>query len=243
MVNIWPIIAQLLGSGCPLCGFPGDGLCRRCTAALPYNRHPCPRCALPLPESAPPESLCARCQARPPGFDRAVAPLLYVSPVDDLVSGLKYHRRLALGRILGDLVADTLADGPGGRSSGSRDWPQLLLPIPAARARLRGRGFNQAAELASGIGRRLGIQVAHEGLSRVRDADPQRGLNARQRRRNLRGAFSCGGRLPARVALVDDVITTGATADEASRALKHAGVEMIELWAVARTPLEGYRGP
>ena len=80
MVNIWPLFSQVIGGGCPLCRRPGDGICRRCARALPYNRHPCPRCALPLPEAAPPGMLCAECQARTPSFDRVLAPLLYLAP-------------------------------------------------------------------------------------------------------------------------------------------------------------------
>jgi len=231
MVNIWSYFAQIIGSGCALCRAPADGLCRACLdAALPRNLHPCPGCALPLPDGAPVHTLCAACQARAPSFDRAFAPLLYTAPLDDLIAGFKYHRRLPLGRILGRVLAQTLVDRPG--------RPQLLLPVPATPDRLRERGFNQAAELARTLAVHLDIAWTTRRLHRTRDAGPQRGLTRRERRRNLHGAFACRGRLPPHVALVDDVITTGATAEEASRALKEAGAERVEVWAVARTPLE-----
>ena len=108
MVNIWPFFDQITGAGCPLCRAPGDGLCAACLDALPRNPKPCPVCALPLPVPAAPGTLCADCQIRRPAFDRAVAPLLYLAPVDDLVSGFKYQHRLHLGRVLANAVAPTL---------------------------------------------------------------------------------------------------------------------------------------
>jgi len=241
-----------------------------------------------MPQELGPALLCGDCLSQAPAFDRALAPLLYQAPIDDLMAGFKYHHRLHWGRILGDLLADHLAcrshrfpaaggDTPAltGRTRYSRfdvvpatpspsstacapPWrrldtlatkngeicrlahnaapPQLLLPVPATAARLRERGFNQAAELARRLALRLGIPWRTGHLLRIREADHQQGLSAPQRRRNMRGAFACRGRLPARVALIDDVITTGATAQAASAALKGAGVEWVEVWAVARTP-------
>lgn len=228
MVYIWSTFARIIGGACPLCRAPADGLCAACLATLPRNLNPCPRCALPLPATAPPGRLCAACQARPPAFDLAFAPLLYAAPVDDLVARLKYHRQLALGPALAGVLAEAMRGRP--------DPPALLLPVPVDAARLRERGFNQASELARVLADRLGIPWQAGLLRRVRAADPQRGLTRRQRRRNLRGAFACDGGLPAHVALVDDVMTTGATAEEAGTTLKRAGVKRVEVWAVARTP-------
>ena len=105
MVNIWPIIDHLAGGRCPLCNQPGQHLCAPCTAALPHNHHPCPRCALPLPADVPAGVYCAECQARTPAFDVVIAPLVYQTPVDELVVGFKYHRRLYLGPLLAGIVA------------------------------------------------------------------------------------------------------------------------------------------
>lgn len=227
MVNIWPGFASLIGSSCALCRAPSDGICGACLAALPRNVHPCSRCALPLPDDAPPASLCAGCQARTPTFDRVVAPLVYSAPVDDLIGAFKYHQRLPLGRVLAGVLGEAL---------GGHRTPQLLLPVPATPDRLRERGFNQAAELARILAARLGIPWDAGRLYRARAAGAQRGLNRRERQHNLRGAFACRGSVPPHVALIDDVMTTGATAEEASRALKRAGAAGVEVWAVARTP-------
>jgi ComF family protein len=228
MVNIWPIISQLVGDRCPLCHTPGDDLCTSCDAALPHNHHACRSCALPLPASARPGSQCAHCQRRPPAFDRALAPLLYQSPVDDLIAGFKYHGRLDLGRLLAARMATAIER--------ETDHPALLLPVPMDPRGLARRGYNQASELARQLSRATGIPWAGGRLRRLHSAQHQRGLGRRARLRNIRGSFAVCGRLPAHVAIVDDVITTGATVTELSRVLRSAGVDRIEVWAVARTP-------
>lgn len=234
MVNICAFFSHLIGGRCALCQAPADGLCGACLASLPRNLHACRRCALPLPDAAPAGSLCAACQTRPPPFDLAVAPLRYARPVDDLIGRFKYHHQLPLGRVLGGLLGHAV--------QGRHDLPSLLLPVPASAARLRTRGFNQAAELVRTLAGHLGLDWNAGQVYRTRDADPQRGLSRGERRRNLRGAFACRGRLPSHVALVDDVITTGATVEEAGRMLRRAGVKRLEVWAVARTPLRADTG-
>lgn len=233
MVNIWSLFDQFIGSCCPLCRAPGPGICSGCVADLPHNGHPCRRCAVPLPPGVPSGGECGDCQAHPPSFDSTVAPLLYQAPVDELVAGFKYHHRLDLGRVLADRLADA-ADGRPGR-------PQLLLPVPMDRRSLARRGFNQTVELTARLSRRLGIPWAADRLHRPAARHQQRGLGRRARLRNIRGSFRVSGRLPAHVAIVDDVVTTGATVEELAATLRKAGVERITVWAVARTPREHIR--
>jgi ComF family protein len=228
MVYIWQVIDQLLAPGCPLCGAPTATICSACRAMLPVNDRHCGRCALPLPAGMADGALCAGCQRSPPDFDATVAPLRYVSPVDNLVGRLKYRHELALGRDLGDLLHAALDP--------TAAWPTLLVPIPSSARRLRERGFNPAAELARQVARRSGIPWATDRLLRVRQDKAQQGLGRRARLRNLRGGFAGRGRVPAHVALVDDVMTTGATASEASRQLRLMGARRVEVWVVARTP-------
>jgi len=228
MVNIWPFFSQVIGSVCPLCQQPGADFCPHCIQSLPYNRHPCPYCALPLPAESPAGIACHECQSDIPSFDRVLAPLLYQPPVDGLVAGFKYHHRLHLGPMLAHILADAVGYDEKGI--------KLLLPVPMQAHGLRERGFNQAAELTRCLSMRLGIPWATAPLIRIRGSDHQQTLKRRQRQRNVRGVFSCRGTLPAQVALIDDVMTTGATAEEASRILKAAGVERVEVWTVARTP-------
>lgn len=228
MVYIWQIFDQLLGPGCPLCGAHGASLCSPCRTELPFNHRPCGRCALPLPDGMVAGALCAGCQRSRPVFDNVIAPLRYASPVDQLVGRLKYRHELALGRDLGDLLYAAVDD--------ARSLPALLVPVPSSPGRLRERGFNPAAELARRVARRSGIPWTTDRLARLRHGEAQQGLGRRARLRNLRGSFEGSGRVPEHVALVDDVMTTGATANEASRELRRIGARRVEVWVVARTP-------
>ena len=179
------------------------------------------------------EMVCARCVASLPllasGMHRVVAPFEYRFPVDRLVQRFKFAGDLAVGRWLALQLAMRARRQP---------RPDLLVPVPLTRTRLRTRGFNQSVEIARAVSRALRIPAAMRLLERTRDAPPQAGLTRRARRANLRGAFRCrGGALAGRrVALIDDVVTTGATADAAARALRRAGAVRVDIWAVARTP-------
>ena len=164
-------------------------------------------------------------------FDAICARYEYRFPVDRLVQRFKYAGDLAVGKWLAAQLALHARAAPA---------PQLLVPMPITRARLRERGFNQAVEIARVVSRALRVPAAARALERTRDAPPQSRLGRRARRANLRDAFACTRPLGARhVALIDDVVTTGATASAAARALKRAGVERVDVWALALTPGPG----
>jgi ComF family protein len=185
-------------------------VCAACIAALPEQRTPCAHGDAPV------------------DFDAIVAPYEYRFPVDRLVQRFKYAGDLAVGKWLATQLAAHACGFPG---------PQLLVPMPITAARLRQRGFNQAVEIARVVSRRVRVPTCARLLERTRDAPPQSGLGRRARRANLRDAFACRQPLGVRhVALVDDVITTGATADAAARVLKRAGAERVDVWTLARTP-------
>lgn len=213
---------------CTLCADPGAGdlpLCEPCAATLPWQGRACARCAQPLPGG----SLCPRCLRRPPPQRYAFAALRYAPPVDRLVGSLKFGRRLAHARLLGALAAAALETAP---------LPPLtaLVPVPLHRSRLRRRGFDQALELAREIGRRRGVPV-WDGVRRVRATPAQSELSAAARRRNLRGAFALRAAPPAgTLAVVDDVMTTGATVEALARALLAGGAEAVVVLVAARTP-------
>ncbi|MFK2878247.1 ComF family protein [Rhodanobacter hydrolyticus] len=219
----------LLPWRCLLCGAAGaDGmdLCADCAAEVPRNRTCCVRCALPLATTA---AVCGECVRRAPPWDAAWAPFRYGWPLDRLESRFKFGRDLAAGRTLATLWR---------REAMSLPKPELLLPVPLHRVRLRQRGYNQARELAKPLGRHLGVPLRHDVLSRCRGTTAQTDLDAAGRRRNVRGAFvlRAGIALPAHVAILDDVMTTGATLAECSRVLKRAGVQRVDVWALARAP-------
>ncbi|MGQ9685423.1 MAG: ComF family protein [Thiobacillaceae bacterium] len=211
---------------CLLCGARchGSPLCPACLADLP--RLPatrCPQCALPTPTG----EVCGACLKRPPRFDRCRAVYAYVYPADVLVKRLKYASELALAGFLAEQLAQEVAPHP---------LPDLILPMPLHPRRLGERGFNQAVELGRRLSARLGVPMRRDACQRMRDTPAQAGLDLKERRRNLRGAFHCGPDLKGlRVALLDDVMTSGASLDELARAARNAGAIGVEAWVVART--------
>ena len=214
---------------CLLCGAAGDhdiDLCVDCAAELPRNRSCCARCALPLATAA---LMCGECQRRAPPWSAAWAPFRYGWPLDRLESRYKFGADLAAGRVLSTLWQ---------REPCPIDLPQLLLTVPLHHSRLRQRGYNQALELARPLVRELGVPLRHDVLQRLRRTDAQTELDAIGRRRNVRGAFAMrpGIELPAHIAILDDVMTTGATLAECARVLKRHGVRRVDVWALARAP-------
>ncbi|ATG75546.1 competence protein ComF [Zobellella denitrificans] len=197
-------------------------ICRQCRDELPRLERPCPLCAFPL---AVEDAHCGRCQRRPPPWQRLRVLADFVPPYTRLVHDLKYQHRALNGRLLGQLLAEAVEP----------PWPEAILPVPLHWWRQLRRGYNQAGEIARGLADRLAIPVDNRVLRRVRATAAQTHLNRRQRRRNLRGAFALGAMNYRHVALLDDVITTGATMAELTRLLHTAGVERVEVWAPCRT--------
>lgn len=229
MVYNWLKRAQLTlyPPYCALCDAPGHDeldLCAACRADLPRMGNACAACAAALPTDA--VSLCPDCSRQRPPFDAAAAALPYEPPVDWLITRLKFRRHLSHARILGALLADRVADRP---------RPDYLLPVPLHPARYRERGFNQAAEIAAAVGRRLGVPVADSLARRIRATDHQADLPARKRYANVRGAFAADPAVAGlRLAIVDDVATTGYTVKALAYELGKAGAVHIQLWSAAR---------
>jgi ComF family protein len=147
-----------------------------------------------------------------------------------LIGGAKFRSRLNLARLLGQCLALSLSER-------DAEMPGLIVPVPLHSKRLRERGYNQALEVARSLGRELSIPIAAGCCARVLATAPQAGLEQKERRRNIRGAFDVLRPPPAdRVAIVDDVVTTGSTVSELARVLLKAGVKRVDVWAVARTP-------
>jgi len=214
------------GGSCYLCrGAAGGVLCAECDGDLPRLAAPaCPRCALATRGGA----LCGRCLAQPPAYDETLAALAYAFPADVLVQALKFRSELALAPFLGALLAARLPRGA---------RVDFILPVPLSATRLRERGFNQALEIARHVAAATGCALAPQLAERSRDTPPQVDLPLVERARNVSGAFRCTRALPgAEVALLDDVMTTGATLDELAATLKRAGAAKVVNWVVARTP-------
>ncbi len=232
-----PLRDLILPASCIRCGvlLGGEpGVCSECWQALDFlaGQSVCQRCAEPLPERyADPQTECARCKARPPHFDRAVAALVYDEAARGLVLGLKYGDRLHAVPVLARMMA-----GCAGPMVSNAD---VIVPVPVHAGRLRQRRFNQSAELARQISQHCGVPVSY-ALTRHRATRSQSGGRA-ARARNVADAFSVNNPhhfAGKAVVLVDDVLTTGATADACAAALKAAGAAHVSVLALARA-----RGP
>ena len=221
----------LLPGTCMLCSArvaAPQAFCADCESALPRLTDACPQCAVPMAHSDASGQHCGACQKRPPAFFRTHALYRYARPIDGFVQALKYRRRLELARVFGERLAEALAP----RVTGSVD---LIVPVPLHPARLRERGYNQSLELARPIAARLSLPLDYRCLWRSRPTAPQASLALSQRRRNVRGAFAAAPTVAKlRVAVVDDVMTTGHTVNEAARCLRAAGAKSVQVWVLAR---------
>lgn len=228
ILNYCAEIAQhVLPGVCLLCGARAErsNLCTPCRADLPHlPPGRCPRCAAPGTADA----LCGACLRRPPLSDRVIAACAYTYPLDRMIRSFKYAGNLAVGRLLADLIVAEARSEP---------LPDLIVPMPLSRERLRERGFNQALEIARMVVAELGVPLASEACIRVRHAPPQSGLDWDARAKNIAGAFACAQDMAGlSVAVVDDVVTTGATLNEIARVLRACGAARVAGWIAARTP-------
>lgn len=197
-------------------------LCGPCLEDLPWlAASRCAQCAVPLPTG----NVCGACLDRPPRFDCVEAVFAYGFPVDGLVHACKYGGRLALAGLLGRQLARATARGV-----------DAIVPMPLAPRRLAERGFNQALEIARPVAHATGIPLLRYACRKVADTPPQAQLPWDERARNIRRAFVCDADFSGmRVAVVDDVLTTGATLNELARVLRKAGAVEVVGWVVART--------
>jgi ComF family protein len=214
-------LARLFGGSCYLCRGAATGLlCAACDADLPRLAPlRCPRCALESPRG----EVCGRCLTEAPHYDATVAALAYEFPADALVHALKFRGELALAGLLGGMLSQKIPS----------EEIDCVIPVPLSASRLRERGYNQAVEIARHVTRgKLDLALCE----RSRDTPAQMDLPYAERQRNVRGAFRCTRALAGRnVAVVDDVMTTGATLNEIALVLKEAGAARVVNWVVART--------
>ncbi|KJJ98178.1 amidophosphoribosyltransferase [Pseudomonas sp. 21] len=221
---------------CLLCGGTAEPaalpLCAGCDDDLPWLTGHCVICALPLPTT---DLACGQCLRRAPAFQKVETPLRYGFPVDALITRFKHQANAPLGRLLGQLLARHLRHA----FDEGLARPERLIPVPLSRRRERQRGFNQAALLADWIAEPLGVPVDKRLVLRTQDTPAQQGLDAATRKRNLRNAFvlADGAMVDGlHLALVDDVLTTGATAERIARLLRRAGARRVDVYCLARTP-------
>lgn len=199
-------------------------ICAACDAELPYaSSARCPVCAVPLPQA----EICGECLRTPPAFDSAQAVFNYAYPVDGLLAAYKFSGQLSLAQLFAQKILTRLD---------CETLPDVIVPMPLHAERLKQRGFNQALEIARKVGRQLSIPVDSGSCMRIRATPAQVGLTRGERLKNMRGAFYCANNFAGkRIAIIDDVMTSGASANALSKSLRELGAAEIQLWLVART--------
>lgn len=223
---------------CLLCDETTDTtfpICTACETELPWLGDQCQQCALPLAMSG---LSCAQCTRHLPAFDEVAAPWLYQFPIDSLITRFKHQGNWPMGRLMAQLLGQFLQH----RFDENLPRPDFLLPIPLATKRLRQRGYNQAGMLADWLGAQLQLPIEDRLVNRTLETPAQQGLDAKARKRNLRGAFVLVDEEKIKhkhIALVDDVLTTGSTADVIARLLIKAGARRVDVYCLARTSKPG----
>ena len=205
----------------------GQWFCANCLIELKCVNSPCTLCGL---ETATKDSFCAACLYDPPRWQKLVAPLIYQGLSRDLLLQLKYAESLHPANSLVTRLIDYYRN--------ISPAPEVLLPVPLHQQRLLDRGYNQAFEIARILSQLLDIPVDTRALRRIRDTTSQSGLSAAKRRENIRHAFVYQPKTPyVHVAVVDDIITTGSTANEITKTIHGAGCPQVEIWGLARVSM------
>ena len=225
------LITTIYPPRCVLCSNPGfddKDICELCYHDLPWIESACIQCAIPLASHNGDQLRCGQCLQKPPAFDYSMSLFSYETDTIKLVHQLKFNEKLAYSRLLGSMLADAVIRY-------GAELPDCILPVPLYKKRLRQRGFNQSLELARPIANTFNIPLDVQSVKRALDTQSQTGLNKKQRRKNIRGAFQIVQPLNAQhIAIIDDVVTTTSTVNELARILKRAGAERVDIWSIAR---------
>lgn len=217
-----------LPSICALCSqFHRSNLavCGSCIELLPTLGIACRLCAYPLPDAH--HLVCGRCIKSPPHIDRTFVAYRFEEPLRGLLHNFKYYNGLYLSSFLSDLIVQALPD--------ELRKPQCLIPVPMHPKRIKLRGFNQSVILTKSVAKKLRLPFDITSCQKTLNTAPQASLDGKQRQKNLRHAFQTKKIPYQHVALIDDLLTTGATANELALTLKNSGVKQVELWCCART--------
>ncbi|KPJ92749.1 MAG: hypothetical protein AMJ53_08745 [Gammaproteobacteria bacterium SG8_11] len=233
-MNNWIINIQslLMPPTCTLCAAPGVGqrdLCEPCHQSFPVNDLACAYCAIPLTEGH--IGVCGQCLQTPPPYHRAIAAWRYEPPVDYCIQRLKFNKDLVFARLLAGLFAEHLSK----IYIKPEDKPDAIIPVPLHVKRIRERGFNQSVEIAKVIAHRLNIPLDLQSCRRPKMTQPQADLPAEVRKQNVKGAFSFNPvKNYHRIALLDDVMTTGHTLNELTKTIQQLSDCAVEVWICAR---------
>ncbi len=210
-------------------GHHGIDLCQRCLQRLPWVKYACSRCALPLSSSN--SSNCGACSNRELYFDHTSTPFQFDGFIRDAIYQFKFNHKLNQGKLLAELLLRHIEEK-------QLEIPELIIPVPLHKKRMRQRGYNQALEIARLVSKQIDSELDYDTVYRNRDTNVQMELPAKQRHKNVKGAFSLKENSTflknKHVCIVDDVMTTGNTVNEVAKCFKMAGVERIGVWCIAR---------
>jgi ComF family protein len=215
---------------CSLCGADSSlkiDLCKDCLDDLVCTSSACIRCGLPLPGQSG-SSFCGQCLRKPPQYHGTFAAFTYNTPLTGLITQLKFSGKIQLARVLAEAWLQRYANT-------DIPLPEAILPVPLHWRRIWSRGYNQALEIARPLARHFNLPVLNGYVQRTRHTAAQSSLVSRQRKANVRGCFKLARRIPyERIAIVDDVVTTGSTVQELARVLAAEGIREIYVWCIAR---------
>lgn len=228
--NCLKIIQTLLPQRCLLCdaGSGNKPICNDCLHDLPaLTKERCPVCALPTFNA----EICGHCLQHPPAFDATIAAFSFVFPMDALLRALKYRGELSVAEIAANGIISSLT---------SQHLPDLLIPMPLHPQRLQERGFNQAMEISRRIARHTQCLLSTNNIIRLRHGEPQASLPLHKRAKNVKGVFAVNDAVGTdlrgkHIAVIDDIMTSGASLNELAKTLKKAGAARVECWVAART--------
>jgi len=226
--NIWLNNTQK----CVFCDKPEkNNICSNCRADLPWLEHCCHICALPLRSKAT-NLICKKCIEQRPHFNQVIAAFNYRFPIDIAITKSKNEQQRQHLQWLGHLLTIRLM-----KHYTSSSMPQIIVPVPISAKKKLLKGYNQTQQLTKIVGSKLNISYDDQVLAKVKDTPAQATLTAKQRKKNLVGAFKANTHNYQHVAIIDDVLTTGSTANELAKMLINSGVKTVDIWVLARTPI------
>jgi ComF family protein len=231
MVNNWLDIIQdrVFPPTCLLCNLSSNvfDICEPCAISLEKNSNCCYRCGETFESSISAPKICGKCIYTPPAYDETHAPFIFQSGMRYLIHNLKFHKSYKNSRLLGRLISESLQNATG--------LPELIIPVPLHPIRYRQRGFNQSLEIARTVSNQLKIPLDYSSCQRRKYTLQQSDLPAKRRKNNLQNAFTIARPIKAdHIVILDDVMTTGATANELAATIKKSGVSRVDVWVCAR---------
>ena len=225
-----------------LCGDSVDrsiSLCESCQADLPLITSACKQCGIPLGdvEQTTNVSLCGQCIQQPPAVDYTLSVYHYETPLDYMISQMKFQQQLSYAAILGELFESRILD-----LTPESELPDAILPMPLHKKRLVKRGFNQSIEISRAIVRNKPLPMLLNAVKRSKETLEQTKLSKKDRQKNIRGCFEIVSvPIYSHIVIIDDVVTTGATVNELAKTLKDAGVKRVGVWSIARADINQAR--